>query len=119
MPEHEAPNMSDHDLLMRVCDNQERIERKLDGMCRILQGNGKPTDGVLWRLSKLEEQAEQRARGAARRDKVLWTVVGALVTSAVGWAFAAIAPAPNPPPPPPTADVRREAAPAAQQEVSR
>jgi len=92
MPEHEAPRMSDHDLLMRVCDNQERIERKVDSVCRILKGNGAPREGLVWRVAALEDDRVQRAKGAAKRERLLWTVVGAFITCAVGWAFAALVP---------------------------
>jgi len=49
------------------------IHRKLDRLDEAIRGNGKP--GILIRLDRLEQAAQRHA-------KLIWLIVGALVTAA-------------------------------------
>jgi len=50
----------------------EAINRKLDRLDEAVRGNGKP--GILIRLDRLEQDAK-------RQSKLIWLIVGALLTS--------------------------------------
>jgi len=49
----------------------EAINRKLDRLDEAVRGNGKP--GILIRLDRLEQDAK-------RQSKLIWLIVGALLT---------------------------------------
>ena len=60
----------------RVCKGEfASIHTKLDRLDDAIRGNGKP--GIQLRLDRLES-------AAAKRNKVLWMVLGCVVTLAVG-----------------------------------
>jgi len=59
----------------RVCKGEfASVHSKLDRMDEAIRGNGKP--GIQLRLDRLES-------AAAKRSKVLWMVLGSVVTLAV------------------------------------
>jgi hypothetical protein len=59
----------------RVCKGEfASVHTKLDRMDEAIRGNGKP--GIQIRLDRLET-------AAAKRNKVLWMVLGSVVTLAV------------------------------------
>ncbi|MBI1371822.1 MAG: hypothetical protein GC159_24120 [Phycisphaera sp.] len=55
------------------------INRKLDRLDEAVRGNGKP--GILIRLDRLEQIAKRQA-------KLIWLIVGAVVTAVASGAFA-------------------------------
>lgn len=61
-----------------TCKNDAEIHRKLDNLDTAIRGNGKP--GILLRLDRLEQSE-------ARRNRLIWFVVGAFVTAIVSLAL--------------------------------
>ena len=55
------------------CQNQfESIHRKLDRLDEAVRGNGKP--GIQLRLDRLEQDAK-------RQSKLIWLIIGAVITA--------------------------------------
>jgi hypothetical protein len=71
-----CPNSEQYE---QVCKGEfASIHKKLDKMDEAIRGNGKP--GIQLRLDRLENTE-------SRRSRLLWLVVGAAVTLAIGVAW--------------------------------
>ncbi len=68
---------------MEQCQGHfEAVHRKLDRLDEAVRGNGKP--GILIRLDRLEQDAK-------RQSKLIWLILGAVVTASASGLVAWIA----------------------------
>lgn len=68
----------------------QRMEEKLDRLCLLISGNGKPQEGIIVRFDRLEQQAgylKQKAQKKLSLERgVLLAVIGSACTVIIkGW----------------------------------